>query len=275
MSTVIDMPDFSVLMSVYINDDDAFFDQAMASILTDQTVKPTQVVLVIDGPIHKAKQQIIQRYQDAFPHILDVLPLQQNIGQGPALNHGLVHCAHEYVARMDADDISVPTRFEKQIALVRNHPNVDVSSGFVDEFNRQDVGRIREVPLDMEAIVPFSKRRSPVNHGACIYKKSKVLAAGGYTSFVQVQDYALFVEMLCDGAIFKNQSDVLVRVRLYDEYARKAGWSYFKEEIGLARHFYSIGHFGLLGFLRSIMLRAAPRLLGARLVGFLYGKILR
>lgn len=275
MDTETKTPHFSVLMSVYVNDDDVFFDQAMASILTDQVLKPNQVVLVVDGPISEAKNTIIQQYKTLFPEILDVLQLQKNLGQGPALNKGLAQCKHEYVARMDADDISLPNRFEKQLELVREHPDVDVSSAFVDEFNQDGRGRIRQVPLEMGVIRAFSKRRSPVNHGACIYKKSKVIASGGYNSFVQVQDYALFVHMLCNGAQFKNQSDVLVRVRLYDQYARKAGVAYFREEIGLAWQFYTMGHLGVIGLTRNILFRAAPRLLGSRVVGFLYRKVLR
>lgn len=275
MNTETKTPPFSVLMSVYVNDDDVFFDQAMTSILTDQTLKPTQVVLVVDGPVSDAKNTIIQQYKMLFPKILDVLQLKENLGQGPALNKGLMKCKHEYVARMDADDISLPDRFEKQMALVSQHPGVDVSSGFVDEFNQDDLGRIRQVPLEMDAILAFSKIRSPVNHGACVYKKSKVIASGGYNSFAQVQDYALFVAMICAGAQFKNQSDILARIRIYDHYARKAGLRYFREEMGLAWQFYTMGHLGVIGLIRFILLRAAPRLLGNRLVGFLYSRLLR
>lgn len=275
MNTENKNPLFSVLMSVYVNDDDVFFDQAMTSILIDQTLKPTQVVLVVDGPVSEAKNTIIQHYKTLFPKILDVLPLKENLGQGPALNKGLTQCKHEYVARMDADDISLPDRFEKQMAFVSQHPNVDVSSGFVDEFNQDGLGRIRQVPLEMDAILAFSKLRSPINHVACIYKKSKVLASGGYNRFAQVQDYALFVAMIYGGAQFKNQRDILVQVRIYDHYARKAGLRYFREEMGLAWQFYNIGHLGVIGFIRFILLRGAPRFLGNRLVGFLYSRLLR
>lgn len=275
MNTGISRPHFSVLMSVYLKDDDVFFDQALGSILTDQTLIPNQLVLVVDGPLDDAKNAIIERYQVLQPDVLDVLRLPENVGQGPALNQGLLQCKHEYVARMDADDISLPDRFEKQIDFVSEHPDVDVSSGFVAEFDQSDLSRTRQIPLEMPDIVAFSKRRSPVNHGACIYKKSKVLSCGSYNSFAQVQDYALFVRMISSGAQFKNQSDTLVRVRIYDGYARKASWNYFGEEVKLAWHFYEIGHIGAIDLAGNILVRAAPRLLGGRAIGFLYRKVLR
>lgn len=275
MTTEISRPPFCVLMSVYLKDNAVFFDQALGSILTDQTLIPNQLVLVVDGPLDDAKNAIIERYQALQSDVLDVLRLPENVGQGPALNRGLLQCKHEYVARMDADDISLPDRFEKQVGFVSEHPDVDVSSGFVAEFDQNDFSRTRQVPLEMPGIVSFSKRRSPVNHGACMYKKSKVLTCGAYNSFAQVQDYALFVKMISSGAQFKNQSDILVRVRMYDGYARKASWKYFIEEVKLAWHFYSIGHIGVVDLVGNILVRAAPRLLGSRIIGFLYRRVLR
>ncbi len=266
---------FSVLMSVYINDDDTFFDVALTSVLKDQTRTPTQVVLVVDGPIGPEKTMIIERHEEAFPTTLEVLRLPRNIGQGPALNQGLKRCKYEYVARMDADDISLPDRFEKQIHFVSNNPEVDLSSGFVEELNSDNLVNIRKVPLTSPELVRYSKTRSPINHGACIYRRSLVEACGGYNQFHQVQDYALFVNMMRMGAKLMNQPDILVQVRLYDNYARKSGKKYFIEEFQLAWYFYQIGHIGAGGFIRNLAVRAFPRLLGSRAMGYLYRRFLR
>lgn len=275
MNSNTDTIPFSVLMSVYINDDDAFFDVALSSVLKDQTLTPTQVVLVVDGPIEPKKAMIIERHEEAFPTTLEVVRLPQNIGQGPALNQGLSRCKYEYVARMDADDISLPDRFEKQIHFMSINPKVDLSSGFVEEFNSDNEVKIRKVPLNSPQLLSYSRIRSPINHGACMYKRSLVEACGGYNKFHQVQDYALFVNMIKMGANLMNQPDILVRVRLYDNYARKSGKRYFVEEFQLAWYFYQIGHIGAAGFVRNLAVRAFPRLLGSRAMGYLYRRFLR
>ena len=108
------MEHFSVLMSVYIREQAALLDRALQSILVNQSVKPSELVLVEDGPLTDGLYHVIDKYRQIFPELISV-KLPQNGGLGNALNAGMKQCRYEWIARMDSDDISLPTRFEKQL----------------------------------------------------------------------------------------------------------------------------------------------------------------
>ena len=266
---------FSVLMCVYEHDNDDYFEQALKSITVDQTLKPSQIVLVVDGPVNKEKKVIIDRFSKIDEFELDVLMLPVNVGQGKALNAGLERCKYDYVARMDSDDISMPDRFEKQIKYLKMHPDVDVMSSFVKEFDGNHLSEVRVLPLTPKEINQFGKLRSPINHGACIYKKQKVLAVGAYSAYVQLQDYLLFVKMICAGFKLCNTDDIVLRVRMPGGYVKKGGFNYFKEEVSLAKEFYKMGYISRGGLFKNLIVRALPRLLPSALLGRLYILVLR
>lgn len=266
---------FSLLITVYNNDDPIYFEEALHSVCVAQSKIPDQLVLVADGPIDKAINDVIKRYLYIMGNSLTFIQMEENLGQGAALNIGLQSCLHELVARMDADDVARPDRFEKQITYMHQNPHIDLSSGYINEFGKNKKECVRKIPLEHDDIIKFSKFRSPINHGACIYKKQKVSAVGGYNNTTQVQDYQLFVDMILAGCQLGNLSEILLDVRINDNYSRKAGYKYFIEELNLAREFLKNGHINLIGFAKNIVFRGLPRFLPAGIVSFIYQKILR
>ena len=113
--------DFSVLMSVYRNDKPEFVRIAIESVTTRQTLKPSEVVLVVDVPVSDTLANVIKEYEDAPESIFKVIWLPENQGLGNALNIGLKEASFEIIARMDSDDVSIPNRFEKQIHYLNEH----------------------------------------------------------------------------------------------------------------------------------------------------------
>lgn len=132
---------FSVLMSVYIKENASYFDKALESVLVNQTLKPSELVLVCDGELTPALEEVILKYQKLCPNIINVHRKEKG-GLGRALNFGLPHCAFELVARADSDDICKPHRFETQVKLMHDHPEYGMISSWVDEFI--------EVPGDLQ-----------------------------------------------------------------------------------------------------------------------------
>ena len=117
---------------------------------------------------------------------------------------------------MDSDDISLPDRFDKQLAYIENHPNVDVIGGAIAEFTNTlgDMQSERHVGLDMKAIRKMAKTRTPMNHVSVMFKKAVVEKAGGYCeNFGKLEDYKLWVDLLGNHAVLANIDDVLVYVR--------------------------------------------------------------
>ena len=101
--------DFSVLMSVYYKERPEQLRESLDSVFS-QTLLPTEVVLVEDGPLTPGLYNEIERFKSACPQ-LKVVRLHENGGLGKALNEGLKHCSYDLVARMDSDDICFPDRF--------------------------------------------------------------------------------------------------------------------------------------------------------------------
>ena len=178
---------FSVLMSVYKNDNFEYFSIALDSII-NQTLVPNEIVIVIDGEIPETTEKVIEEKKKIYSNF-NVVRLPENQGQSIALNEGLKNCTYNLVARMDADDISEFERFEKQINVFKEDNKVVVTSGYtLDISSNGDNYGIREVPLSFEEVKKYFKRRSPVNHGACMYKRDFILKVGGYTDFTQTPE---------------------------------------------------------------------------------------
>lgn len=170
---------FTVLESVYAKDDPAALDATLESIARS-TCLPEAVVLVKDGTIPDSLEGIIGTWQSGERLRLVVVGYAQNKGLAHALSYGLQFVRTELVARMDSDDICVPDRFERQVAFMDSHPEIAISSGYIEEFETDPQRPVstRRVPLTSEAIHRYLKRRSPFNHVAVMFRKSAVLAAG-------------------------------------------------------------------------------------------------
>lgn len=226
---------FSVVISVYKNDVPIFFDKALKSITEYQTVMPDEVVLVVDGPISDELNYIIQKYVKKY-NFFNIIRLKENGGLGNALRIGVENAHFEYIARMDSDDISTPTRFEEQRNYFEMYSETDIVGGDISEFIDDElnvVGR-RTVPQSNSEIREYMKTRCAMNHVSVMYKKSSVQNAGGYLDWFWNEDYYLWIRMWLNGAIFANTGTVLVNVRVgNDMYQRRGGDKYFKSEKGL------------------------------------------
>lgn len=228
--------DFSVCTSVYRNDSPEFVRIALDSITTEQTLCPSEVVLVVDGPVPGPLSDIIKSYHST--EYFHVIWLPENKGLGNALKLGVENAKYSIIARMDSDDISAPDRFEKQIKYLEDHPECDIVGGQMTEFidNPDNVVGRRDVPLTNEDIYKYMKSRCGLNHVTVMFRKDAVLKAGNYQDWFWNEDYYLWVRMMLAGCKFANLPDVLVNVRSgKDQYARRGGMRYFKSEEGIQR----------------------------------------
>src|SRR5690606_16896166 len=112
---------------------------------------------------------------------------------------------YDYIARMDADDISILQRFEKQVTYFENN-SVDAVGSVIVEFKDDPYTSniLRQLPETHDEIVKFSRKRNPIGHSSIMFKKEAVLAAGNYHDFYLVEDYDLWVRMIQAGAKFYN-----------------------------------------------------------------------
>lgn len=231
-------PPYSVCMSVYKNDRADFVKIAVDSILS-QSIPPDEIILVIDGPIDTELQQLIAAYESAHQTLFQIIHLERNQGLGNALRIGVEHVRYEYIARMDSDDIAIPTRMELQLQYLRTHPETDIVGGQIEEFigvPSHIVGK-RKVPLSNKDLYQLIKSRCPFNHMTVMFKRSAVMKVGNYLDWHYNEDYYLWIRMAIQGCEFANLPETLVYVRVGEEmYQRRGGWRYFKSERGIQRY---------------------------------------
>ena len=252
---------FSVLMSIYVRERPERFDRAMQSIWDEQTRKPDQIVLVKDGPLPSELDDVIDTWREKLGDILVVVPLEHNVGLGAALNKGLEHCIYDLVARMDSDDISLPHRFEQQVAFMRDNPDVAVSSAWIEEINDQgDVFSIRTLPANHEELSIFARKRSPIAHPVAVFKRKAVLAAGGYPSLRKSQDYGLWARLLVQGYRMANIQEVLYRMQVGNVFSSGRGVEQLRNEWAMFRFQKRIGFIGWPALIRNVGVRCVLRL---------------
>jgi len=221
---------------VYGGDNPAHFEIAVESIL-HQTVKPSEVVLVVDGPVPARLDEIISSYEQN--PVFKVIRLPENQGHGEARRVGLMNCSHEIVALMDADDVSVSNRFEKQLEVLCADETLSIVGGNIAEFidSTDNIVGYRTVPQTDAEIKQYLKKRCPMNQVTVMFRKEDVNAVGGYLDWYCDEDYYLWIRMHLAGMRFANIEEVLVNVRVGREaYQRRGGWKYFKSEAKLQKY---------------------------------------
>jgi glycosyltransferase involved in cell wall biosynthesis len=252
---------FSLLLPVYAGDRADFLRRAFVSSVDEQTLRPDDVVLVQDGPLPDALRETCEELATVSPVPVNLVRLERNVGLGPALDHGLEACAYDVVARMDADDISRPRRFELQLPLIADGADIVGSAlmEFVDDV--EDVVQIRIPPLGPDWIRSAVRFRDPFNHPTVVYRRSMVQKVGGYQDLPLMEDYLLFARMLAEGAVPANVAEPLVYYRIgAGAYARRGGTALLRSELALQRRFLELGITNRVEFVRNVVVRGSYRL---------------
>lgn len=160
-----------VIESVYKNDKSAYLRLSLDSIFA-QSFQNFKLLLYIDGPVPEGIWRVIRSYKDER---LKVIDNPVNKGLATALNILLSRCKeYSFIARMDADDIALPDRFEKQIAYLEAHPEVDMVGGAINEIdeNGNDRGKTTRYPCESDLCRAFFAKRNPVAHPTVMFRRS-------------------------------------------------------------------------------------------------------
>ena len=267
---------FSALLSLYIKEQPAFLKQCLDSLLS-QTLLPSEIILVKDGSLTKELDMIVSEYEQHYS-IMKVVTIEENQGLGKALNEGLKHCSFDLIARMDTDDIAKPNRFEKQVCIFNEHPEIDVCSAWMEEFieSSQYTVSVKKLPEQQEDIAVYAQSRNPINHPVVMFRKSAVLAAGGYQHFPLFEDYYLWMRMLKNGAKFYNLQESLLYFRTSpDMFKRRGGWKYAMDEYRFQKTMLDMDMISYKQFILNVMTRFPVRIAPNQVRSWLYKKALR
>lgn len=271
---------FSVLITIYYKENPVFFKRAIDSILIHQTLKPSQIVIVKDGPLTIELDNIIDEYVVNNKGVFDIVSLKKNMRQGFAANEGGKYCKCDFIARMDADDIALPDRFEKQFKYLLDK-KLDIVGGQLLEFvgDKNNIVSDRKVPITHENIISMLKYRNPISNPTVIYKKVVFDQINGYDGESFPEDYDFFVRACLKGFKFGNVKDTVLLFRLGDSMdevlRRRHGYEYAKNEFKLLKKFYKIGFYNFYEFFKMVSLRMPVRLMPFKMFKFLYYRLLR
>ncbi len=174
-------------MSVY--NSEKYLQEAVDSIL-NQTFKDFEFIIINDGSTDRTKE-ILESYQD---HRI-ILINQENMGLTKSLNKGISLAKGEYIARQDADDISLPERLEKQLEFLERYNNITLLGTAVKIIDEKGIYiHTRKYPIDYSSIRKFIKKDNPFSHGSVMFRRKCFLEMGGYREiFFIAQDYDLWL----------------------------------------------------------------------------------
>lgn len=254
-------PPFSVLMAYYAGDRADHLEEAFDSVTSGQDLPPAEVVLVRDGPVGRELAERVARLCAESVVPVRHVELATNQGLAAALTAGLAEVHHPIVARMDADDVSLPSRFAVQVPLVAD--GLDLVGSAITEFGEEAADeRTRPVVRGADAIATQARLRSPFNHPSVVFRISAVQSAGGYVDLGMMEDYWLWVRMIAAGAKVDNVDDALVRYRVSDgAYGRRGGWALLRSELALQRAMRRTGFTTGREHARNVVVRGAYRMI--------------
>lgn len=288
MSRSSNSPTVSALVTVYHRISPADLTWSLGSLL-HQTQPAEQVVIVADGPLGSTELQsiidgFIAEYATATGQRAQLVCLPDNQGSAVASNAGLAVCTEEFIARLDADDIAAPERFEKQRAFLAQHPDVDVLGTAVAEFGEEELASIyqvrpgelnidvdrlaelrtttRTLPRTHEEIARYISINSPINHPSSIIRRSALATIDGYQHVYFMEDYDLWARLLTAGFHLHNLDEALTYFRFTDStFNRRTGAEMFRAERKMQAR---LRQYGLISAPRSmvnLIIRSAYRAL--------------
>jgi len=257
------MSDLAVIMSVYKNDKLKYVVESVQSIL-NQTFTQFHYYIVLDGPVGPEIDSYLASIKDTR---IRLFRLKENEGLASALNYLLeiVLKISEYklIARMDADDISYPSRFEKQRDFMLQNPDISCVGCWYREIDGSGKHLSdRKLPVNHETLKKRYYTRTPFAHPSVMYRRQLIEKSGFYpTDTVLMEDNVLWGKALQQGLRFANIPEYLVQFRIDENYYTrrsgiKYGWNFllnrFKINKSLKFPFYSYLFLFFMGFIKMM-----------------------
>jgi glycosyltransferase involved in cell wall biosynthesis len=210
------LPLVSVYMPVY--NAALYLEEAVESVLS-QTYKNIELIMVDDASTD-GSAKIIRQYVKKYPKKIKAIYLKKNVNMGgdAAGNMAYQLASGDYIARMDADDVALPTRIEKQVAFLEKHSSYAVvgTSAYVIDKDGQVVGE-KKMPVKHQDIYDEFFVFHPMIHPTIMVRKS---ALNGRKNLYRLEyeannDYLTFIELISQGYRFGNLAEKLLYYRVH------------------------------------------------------------
>ena len=228
----------AVILPVYKKDKVEYMSKAIESIAL-QTYRDFHIYIGVDGPIGDELSAFLEQVEKQAQ--ISVIWFEKNRGLACVLNDLLDICfkeGYEYIARMDADDISVTDRLEKQMAYLKAHPEIDIVGGAINEIDEDGMNRGKTIiyPAGPKECREFFSKRNPHAHPAVLFRKSffdKLQGKKYRPEYRQNQDTMLWYDGMMAGTQHANIPDVVLNFRMTDAMFKKRrnGWAFAKKQL--------------------------------------------
>lgn len=214
----------AVVMSVYKKEKPEYLDLAMKSLWTDQTLKPTQVIVVEDGALTDNLYSVLEKWKKEIGDKYVCLKNEMNLGLTKSLNICLKNVTCKYVARMDSDDICLPNRFENQQKYLEKNTEIDILGCNVQEIDEENTyTELRYYPLEPDDVVRYIPKATPLQHSAVMMRNKIFIDGLAYNeNYIMTQDLALWFDALQKGLKIANLPEILLLFRITkDTFSRR------------------------------------------------------
>jgi len=224
------MSGLTVGIPCYYKDNPNYLDLAIHSVI-NQTLPPYEIHLIQDGELNNALNRIIKHYSENKK--IRILRLETNSGLAKALNKSIMTCNTKYYARMDADDISAPDRFEKQLKFLEINKHIDILGTWAyDIDNYGKITGTRKTPVTQEAIIKYIWSNPFVHPSVMFNKDSLIRKVGLYNEkLIKRQDYELWFRCANAGLKMANIPEPLIYYRFSEEWFQKNNASVIWEQV--------------------------------------------
>lgn len=262
-----------VIMSLYHNDSIGFVTQAVESIL-NQSYSNFDFFIQYDGPVKEDIDKYLSSIEDKR---IKIFKRNENKGLAYSLNELLgvvISKGYQYIARMDADDISLPERFEKQLAFMELHPDIECLGTWAIEIKSDGSEFYRkQMPETHEGCWKQFMIRDCMIHPTVMFRKSYIEKAGMYSLDTYFgEDTMMWAQGFAKGCKFANIPEYLFKFRLDDNFFnRRRGWKHAKGILTLRWRVNKMLNYPLKAYLYTIAY-AGAKMMPTKVLNLIYKK---
>lgn len=202
----------SVIMSTY-NEDLKWIEESVDSIL-NQTYRNLEFVIILDNPNNKQLKDMLEDYRDSDNRIKLIIN-EKNIGLVKSLNIALQHCTGKYIARMDADDISVENRLEQQKTHLEGNGLDFIFSGVqvIDEYSLESY-ESNNNELKPDKVKRLLEITNCTYHPTWFIKSEVYKELGGYREVSYCEDYDFSLRSISKGYKIGKMNENILKYRI-------------------------------------------------------------
>ncbi|MBU1920458.1 glycosyltransferase, partial [bacterium] len=182
--------------------------------IKQQTFDDFEVLAILDCPTDNSEVLLRELADERFR----IIKNEKKLGLAACCNNILELSNCSLIARMDADDIMLPLRIERQLEFLTEHPDIDILGTYFEEIdpNGKQTAKPFPMPLKHEDILDAFRRMSVMHHPTVMYRRDRIRSLGGYdTTYPLAQDLDLWFRCFLNNFRFANLPEVLLHYRVY------------------------------------------------------------